>query len=98
MTLRPTVIGNRSFVGNAAYVPDGSILPDDILIGVQSMARPPMKKCARGKRGSVALPLACLRVKWWLDFLKHSLSDPAGAADLRAVWSKAYALSCHWLW
>ena len=27
MTMRPTVIGNRSFVGNGAYVPDGSELP-----------------------------------------------------------------------
>nr|WP_314362338.1 Pls/PosA family non-ribosomal peptide synthetase [uncultured Achromobacter sp.] len=38
MRLRPTVIGNRSFVGNGAYVPDGSVLPDDVLIGVQSRA------------------------------------------------------------
>jgi non-ribosomal peptide synthetase-like protein len=36
MTLRPTVIGNRSFLGNGAFVPDGSVLPDDVLIGVQS--------------------------------------------------------------
>ncbi|AMC33237.1 Pls/PosA family non-ribosomal peptide synthetase [Janthinobacterium sp. B9-8] len=38
MTLRATVVGNRSFVGNGAYVPDGSIIPDDVLIGVQSRA------------------------------------------------------------
>jgi non-ribosomal peptide synthetase-like protein len=36
MTLRPTVIGNRSFLGNGAFVPDGSVVPDDVLIGVQS--------------------------------------------------------------
>lgn len=36
MTLRPTVVGRRSFVGNAAYVPDGTDLPDDVLIGVQT--------------------------------------------------------------
>ncbi len=36
MSLRPTVIGNRTFLGNGAFVPDGSILPDDLLIGVQS--------------------------------------------------------------
>ena len=36
MTLRPTVIGDRTFLGNGAFVPDGSILPDDVLIGVQS--------------------------------------------------------------
>ncbi len=36
MTLRPTIIGNRTFLGNGAFVPDGSILPDDMLIGVQS--------------------------------------------------------------
>ena len=38
MTLRPTVIGNRSFIGNGAYVPDGSVVPDDVLIGVQTRA------------------------------------------------------------
>ncbi len=36
MSLRPTVIGDRTFLGNGAFVPDGSILPDDVLIGVQS--------------------------------------------------------------
>lgn len=36
MSLRPTVIGNRTFLGNGAFVPDGSILPDDVLIGAQS--------------------------------------------------------------
>ncbi|MEJ7137965.1 Pls/PosA family non-ribosomal peptide synthetase [Amphibiibacter pelophylacis] len=38
MTLRPTVIGHRSFVGNGAYVPDGTVLPPNVLIGVQSRA------------------------------------------------------------
>ena len=38
MVLKPTRVGNRSFVGNGAYVPDGSTLPDDVLIGVQSRA------------------------------------------------------------
>ncbi|MDD4929679.1 MAG: amino acid adenylation domain-containing protein [Gallionella sp.] len=36
MSLRPTVIGNRTFLGNGAFVPDGSVIPDDVLIGVQS--------------------------------------------------------------
>ncbi len=36
MTLKPTVVGNRSFIGNGAYVPDGTKLPDGVLIGVQS--------------------------------------------------------------
>jgi non-ribosomal peptide synthetase-like protein len=36
MILRPTAIGNRSFVGNGAYVPDGAKVPDDVLIGVQT--------------------------------------------------------------
>jgi non-ribosomal peptide synthetase-like protein len=38
MILKPTRIGNRSFVGNGAYVPDGTTVPDDILIGVQTRA------------------------------------------------------------
>ncbi|WP_051078314.1 Pls/PosA family non-ribosomal peptide synthetase [Leeia oryzae] len=40
MTIRPTVIGDRSFVGNGAYVPDGTILPEGVLIGVQSTVPP----------------------------------------------------------
>jgi non-ribosomal peptide synthetase-like protein len=36
MVLRPTAIGNRSFVGNGAYVGDGAAVPDDVLIGVQT--------------------------------------------------------------
>jgi non-ribosomal peptide synthetase-like protein len=36
MVLRPTSIGNRSFVGNGAYVSDGAAVPDDVLIGVQT--------------------------------------------------------------
>jgi non-ribosomal peptide synthetase-like protein len=36
MVLRPTSIGNRSFVGNGAYVADGAAVPDDVLIGVQT--------------------------------------------------------------
>ncbi len=36
MILKPTEIGNRSFVGNGSYVPDGACVPDDVLIGVQT--------------------------------------------------------------
>ena len=38
MVLKPTEIGNRSFVGNGAYIPDGTRVPDDVLIGVQTCA------------------------------------------------------------
>jgi len=38
MILKPTRVGNRSFIGNGAYVPDGSTVPDDVLIGVQTRA------------------------------------------------------------
>ena len=38
MILKPTQIGNRSFLGNGAYVPDGAVVPDDVLIGVQTRA------------------------------------------------------------
>ena len=38
MVLKPTRIGNRSFIGNGAYVPDGTAVPDDVLIGVQTRA------------------------------------------------------------
>ncbi|MEN9657507.1 MAG: hypothetical protein RL571_972 [Pseudomonadota bacterium] len=58
MTLRPTVVGNRSFVGNGAYVPDGSIIPDDVLIGVQSRS-PANERMQPGQTwlGSPALSL-----------------------------------------
>jgi non-ribosomal peptide synthetase-like protein len=36
MILKPTQIGNRSFIGNGAYVPNGATVPDDVLIGVQT--------------------------------------------------------------
>ncbi len=38
MALKPTHVGNRSFIGNGAYVPDGITVPDDVLIGVQTSA------------------------------------------------------------
>ena len=38
MILKPTRVGNRSFIGNGAYVPDGTTVPDDVLIGVQTRA------------------------------------------------------------
>ncbi|WP_189458539.1 Pls/PosA family non-ribosomal peptide synthetase [Jeongeupia chitinilytica] len=38
MSIKPTVIGHRSFVGNGAYVPDGTVLPSGVLVGVQSRA------------------------------------------------------------
>jgi non-ribosomal peptide synthetase-like protein len=38
MTMKPTVVGRRSFVGNGAYVPDGTVLPENVLIGVHSTA------------------------------------------------------------
>jgi non-ribosomal peptide synthetase-like protein len=36
MILKPTKIGNRSFVGNGAYVSNDATVPDDVLIGVQT--------------------------------------------------------------
>ncbi|MEB0045634.1 MULTISPECIES: Pls/PosA family non-ribosomal peptide synthetase [unclassified Pseudomonas] len=38
MSMRPTVISNRSFVGNGSYIPDGTVLPENVLIGVHSSA------------------------------------------------------------
>ena len=40
MTVRPTVVGHRSFVGNGAYIPDGTVIPENVLIGVLSTAPP----------------------------------------------------------
>lgn len=48
MILKPTRIGNRSFVGNGAYVPDGVDVPDDVLIGVQTRV-PRKERLAAGQ-------------------------------------------------
>lgn len=40
MTLRPTSVGDRSFLGNGAYVGDGTDVPADVLIGVQTRTPP----------------------------------------------------------
>jgi non-ribosomal peptide synthetase-like protein len=40
MTLKPTVVGDRSFLGNGAYVGDGTQVPADVLIGVQTRTPP----------------------------------------------------------
>jgi non-ribosomal peptide synthetase-like protein len=58
MTLKPTVIGDRSFLGNGAYVPDGTVVPNDMLIGVQTRT-PPNEAMKSGQvwMGSPALLL-----------------------------------------
>ena len=56
MQLKPTSIGNRSFVGNGAFVPDGAIVPDDVLIGVQSRA-PRNEQMASGQTWMGSPPL-----------------------------------------
>ena len=40
MTVRPTVVSNRSFIGNGAYIPDGTVIPENVLIGVLSSVPP----------------------------------------------------------
>jgi len=58
MVLRPTAVGNRSFVGNGAYVSDGASIPDDILIGVQTRTPDnPQLKPGQTWLGSPALQL-----------------------------------------
>ena len=56
MVLRPTRIGNRSFIGNGAYVPDGTTVPDDVLIGVQTRA-PKNEQMAPGQTWMGSPPL-----------------------------------------
>lgn len=48
MTLRPTIIGNNSFLGNGSYVPDGRVVPDGVLIGVQTHC-PPTSELSSGQ-------------------------------------------------
>jgi len=58
MILKPTRVGNRSFVGNGAYVPQGTAVPDDVLIGVQTRApENAQMKSAQTWMGSPALLL-----------------------------------------
>jgi non-ribosomal peptide synthetase-like protein len=56
MILRPTSVGNRSFVGNGAYVADGAAIPDDVLIGVQTRT-PDNEQLAPGQTWMGSPPL-----------------------------------------
>ena len=76
MTMRPTVIGNRSFVGNGAYVPDGSELPDDVLIGVQSRA-PANARMASGQTWLGNPPLALPAREQTAGFPEHLTFRPS---------------------
>ncbi|MFY3194265.1 Pls/PosA family non-ribosomal peptide synthetase [Achromobacter xylosoxidans] len=76
MTMRPTVIGNRSFVGNGAYVPDGSVLPDDVLIGVQSRA-PANARMASGQTWLGNPPLALPAREQAAGFPEHLTFRPS---------------------
>jgi len=58
MTLKATVVGDRTFLGNGAYVCDGARIPADVLIGVQT--RTPTNDELRPGQvwlGSPAVPL-----------------------------------------
>ncbi|MGE8639389.1 MAG: Pls/PosA family non-ribosomal peptide synthetase, partial [Achromobacter sp.] len=76
MTMRPTIIGNRSFVGNGAYVPDGSVLPDDVLIGVQSRA-PANGRMASGQTWLGNPPLALPAREQTAGFPEHLTFRPS---------------------
>ncbi|WMD23408.1 amino acid adenylation domain-containing protein [Achromobacter seleniivolatilans] len=76
MTMRPTIIGNRSFVGNGAYVPDGSVLPDDVLIGVQSRA-PANGRMASGQTWLGNPPLALPAREQTAGFAAHLTFRPS---------------------
>lgn len=76
MTMRPTVIGNRTFVGNGAYVPDGSVLPDDVLIGVQSRA-PANGRMASGQTWLGNPPLALPAREQTAGFAAHLTFRPS---------------------
>lgn len=76
MTMRPTIIGNRSFVGNGAYVPDGSVLPDDVLIGVQSRA-PANGRMASGQTWLGNPPLALPAREQTAGFPAHLTFRPS---------------------
>ena len=78
MTMRPTVIGNRSFVGNGAYVPDGSVLPDDVLIGVQSRA-PANARMASGQTWLGNPPISLPAREQVAGFPEHLTFRPSPA-------------------
>ncbi len=81
MTMRPTIIGNRSFVGNGAYVPDGSVLPDDVLIGVQSRA-PSNARMASGQTWLGNPPLALPAREQTAGFPAHLTFRPSFARKI----------------
>ena len=68
MILKPTRIGNRSFVGNGAYVPDGATVPDDVLIGVQTRAPATTERLNPARRGWARRRSYCRRAKQLMGF------------------------------
>ena len=72
MVLRPTGIGNRSFVGNGAYVADGAIVPDDVLIGVQT--RTPENDRLRPGQTWMGSPPLLLRARERIEGFPESLT------------------------
>jgi non-ribosomal peptide synthetase-like protein len=72
MVLRPTGIGNRSFVGNGAYVADGAVVPDDVLIGVQT--RTPENERLRSGQTWMGSPPILLPAREQIEGFPESLT------------------------
>jgi non-ribosomal peptide synthetase-like protein len=104
MVLRPTAIGNRSFVGNGAYVADGAVVPSDVLIGVQTrtpenaqmesgqtwMGSPPLLLPARERIEGFDVSLT-FRPSWARKFVRASIEA------LRIVLPLAFVIASGYL-
>ena len=95
MVLRPTGIGNRSFVGNGAYVADGAVVPDDVLIGVQT--RTPGNDQLRPGQTWMGSPPILLPARERIEGFPESLTfRPRGRGRPAACWSSRCGSCCRW--
>ena len=95
MVLRPTGIGNRSFVGNGAYVADGAVVPDDVLIGVQT--RTPENHQLRSGQTWMGSPPLLLPARERIEGFPESLTfRPRGCGSSAAPWSSRCGSCCRW--
>jgi non-ribosomal peptide synthetase-like protein len=104
MLLRPTRIGNRSFVGNGAYVSDGAVIPDDVLIGVQT--RTPESEQLRSGQTWMGSPPLLLPAREQLEGFPESLTfrpswprrfGRAAVESLRIVLPLAFVIASGYL-
>ncbi len=101
ISVRPVVLGARSFLGNGACVPEGTRIPPDVLIGVQTLA-PANEWLASGQTWMGSPPAALPARETVGGFPEHLTFRPSAwrrlgrgyIEGLRIVLPMAFVISC----